>query len=217
MVYELLCTSERVMLTRRAGEQIAVPGEACRQRKSKVSIHLGSILRFRLLNFHMLIGGKCNGDRPSCKLCRERKQPCVYTSEPGISPIASLKRKYEALQAESADEHDLLGFLRTASEGDAIKVLAYPRSSDDVQGTLEQAQNAQEAPEASLGQETLNMPQLNQTMTQYDPQTDPVLTDAPSMDAPSIYPELSETDGRIPWALPIEPYVRRCTPLVASS
>jgi len=214
-----------VMLTRRAGEQIAVACEACRQRKSKVSIHLGSILRVRLLNFHMLIGGKCNGDRPSCKLCREREQPCVYTSEPGISPIASLKRKYEALQAESADEHNLLGFLRTASEGDAIKVLAYLRSSDDVQSTLEQARNAQEAPEApeaSLGQQTLNMPQLNQTMTQYDPQTDPVLTgppslDSPSMDAPSSYPELSETDDRIPWALPIEPYVRRYIPLAASS
>ena len=165
--------------------------------------------------FHMLIGGKCDGDRPSCKLCRERKQPCVYTSEPGVSPIASLKRKYEALQAESADEHDLLGFLRTASEADAIKVLAYLRSSDDIQSTLEQARNAQEAPkapEASLGQDTLNIPQPNQTMAQFDPETSTV-----SMDAPSIYPELSETDGRIPWALPIEPYVRRYIPLVASS
>jgi hypothetical protein len=29
-----------------------------------------------------------------------------------------------------------------------------------------------------------------------------------SMNPPSIYPELSESDGRTPWVLPIEPYVR---------
>lgn len=163
---------------------------------------------------YMLMGGKCDGERPSCKVCRDRKQPCQYTSEPGISPITSLKRKYESLQAESADEHDLLGFLRTASERDAIKVLAYLRSSDDVQSTLHQARNSLETLEESLGQASSDMPPLrpaNQTMTQADlqPTSDPMI-------APSIYPELIDSDGRIPWALPIEPYVRRCRPLIAS-
>lgn len=154
----------------------------------------------------MLIEIKCNGERPSCKICRERKEPCEYTSEPGISPIASLKRKYESLQAESADEHDLLGFLRTASEGDAIKVLAYLRSSDDIQSTLHQARNSLGILEEPSGPAASEMPPLqpaDYTMAQ------PGLhATSGSTDATSIYPELSETDGRIPWALPIEPYVR---------
>lgn len=162
----------------------------------------------------MLIKGKCNGERPTCKLCRERKQPCEYTSEPGISPIASLKRKYETLQAESADEHDLLGFLRTASEGDAIKALAYLRSSDDVQSTLYQARNNVAALEEPLRQETPDIPYhrpTDQTIISSDLQAT-----SDSRDAPSMYPELSDSNGRIPWALPIEPYVRCCIPLVAS-
>lgn len=154
----------------------------------------------------MLTESKCNGERPTCKICRDRKETCEYTSEPGISPIASLKWKYESLQAETADEHDLLSFLRTASEGDATKMLAYLRSSDDVQSTLYQARNSLDTLEESLGQAASEMPRLrpeNQTMIQFDLQAT-----SGSADAPSIYPELSESDGRIPWALPIEPYVR---------
>jgi hypothetical protein len=160
---------------------------------------------------YVLIESKCNGERPTCKLCRDRKETCEYSSEPGISPIASLKRKYESLQAESADEHDLLGLLRTASEGDAIKVLAYLRSSDDVQRTLHQARNSLETPEESLGQATSDMPPIpaaDQAMIDSDLQAT-----SGSIDTPSIYPELNETDGRTPWVLPIEPYVRWCMPL----
>jgi hypothetical protein len=162
----------------------------------------------------MLIGVKCNGERPCCKICRDRKETCEYSSEPGISPIASLKRKYESLQAESADEHDLLGFLRTASEGDAIKVLAFLRSSDDIQSTLYQARNSLETMEEGLGQAASGVPPLqpaSQAMIDSDLQAT-----VGTVDPPSIYPGLSESDGRTPWALPIEPYVRWRIPLAAS-
>lgn len=120
----------------------------------------------------------------------------------------------ESLQAESADEHDLLGFLRTASEADAMKALAYLRSSDDIQGTLHQARNNVEAPDESRGQEPPEIPfhgSTDQTIVPSDLHATPG-----TIDAPSMYPELSDSDGRIPWALPIEPYVRCCIPLVAS-
>lgn len=139
---------------------------------------------------------------------------CEYTSEPGISPIVSLKRKYESLQAESADEHDLLGFFRTASEEDAIKALACLRSSDDIQSTLHQARNSVKAQEESPGQEPPEIPShrsTDQTISPYD-----LHATSGSMDAPSIYPELNDSDGRTPWVLPIEPYVCWCIPLAAS-
>lgn len=168
----------------------------------------------RFPHTYMPTKNKCNGERPSCKLCRDRQEVCEYTSEPGISPIASLKRKYESLQAESADEHDLLGLLRTVPEGDAIKVLAYLRSSDDIQSTLYQARNSLDSLGESLGKAASDMPPLrpvDRPATQPDSQatSDPI-------DAPSIYPELSESNGRVPWALPIEPYVRRCIVLAVS-
>lgn len=210
-------------LTRKTGEQISVACNNCRQRKSKVSISpqtqrgwwfATSAMLNRFPHTYMLTSNKCNGERPSCKICRDRKETCEYTSEPGISPIASLKRKYESLQAESADEHDLLGFLRTASEGDAIKLLAYLRSSDDIQSTLYQARNSLDTLGESLGQAAPDMAPLrpaDRPVTQPDSQatSDPI-------DAPSIYPELSEHNGRVPWALPIEPYVRWCILLAVS-
>lgn len=156
-----------------------------------------------------LTSSKCNGERPVCKACRDRIQPCEYTSEPGISPIASLKRKYESLQAESAQEHDLLSLLRTASEGDAIKMLAYLRSSDDVQTTLSQARSILDTPDEL----TASPPRW--PADQVNSQSDLQATSGKAH-APSIYPELIESDGGLPWALPIEPYVRCSIPLDGS-
>jgi hypothetical protein len=158
-----------------------------------------------LLNRCTLTKDKCNGDRPICKSCRDRNQTCKYESEPGVSPIASLKRKYETLQAESADEHDLLGLLRTATEGDAIKMLAHLRSSDHIQSTLYQARNTLETPPESyrpMASDVHPHRPANQAVSQYGSQNAGLVT------APSIHPELSDSDGITPWALPIEPYVR---------
>jgi hypothetical protein len=151
-----------------------------------------------------LTESKCNGDRPVCKACRVRDQTCKYESEPGISPIASLKRKYESLRAESADEHNLLGLLRTATEEDAIRMLAHLRSSDNIQSTLYQAPNPLEPPPESYRSATLGVPphrNTDQAVSQL------VLQGANSVTTSSIYPELSDPDCSTSWALPIEPYV----------
>jgi hypothetical protein len=151
----------------------------------------------------MLMKGKCNGDRPACKACRDREQSCQYASEPGITPVAALKRKYESLQAESADEHKLLGFLRTSSEEETIRVLAYLRSGNGIQATLHQAQHPLDG---SGGLAASNIPEREPTH-QASSQSSLQAIRA-SIDNPPIHPELGDTEGRLPWALPIEPYVR---------
>jgi hypothetical protein len=157
----------------------------------------------RSLNQCMLTKGKCNGERPACKACRDHDRPCKYASEPGITPVAALKRKYESLQAESADERDLLGLLRTGSEAEAVKVLAFLRSNDDIQATLQHARNPPDEPSALTA---LDMPPRRYA---HQARNQPGLqATRASMDAPSIYPELSDSDSGTPWALPIDPYVR---------
>jgi hypothetical protein len=163
----------------------------------------------------MLINGKCDGERPACKGCVDRNQMCEYTCEPGITPVASLKRKYESLQAESTDEHDLLDILRTASDADAMKVLARLRSSNNIQATLYQARNIGVGSSDLAVQATPASP-LRQSTLEATGQSSLQATRA-SVDGPSIYPELNDSDGGTPWALPMEPYVcdayhssRRC-------
>lgn len=168
------------------------------------SVHwlAASVNVYSILRRCMLTKAKCNGERPACKACRDRDWPCKYASEPGLTPLAALKRKYESLQAESADEHDLLGFLRTGSEAEATKVLAYLRSSDDIRATLHEARNH---PDESSGFTALHIPPhqpAHQAPSQSSPQTTRAL-----MDAPSACPGLSDSDSGIPWGLPIEPYV----------
>lgn len=159
--------------------------------------------------YPMLIESKCSGERPACKACSDRDVLCEYTSAPGLTPAAALKRKYEDLQVETADEHDLLGFLRTASEADAIKVLAYLRSSDNIQATLQQARNI---PHASNSWAALDLPphaSEDHSVSQLD-----LHSTLATIDNPSIYPELTDRNGRTPWALPVEQYVCRYIPLV---
>lgn len=122
-----------------------------------------------------------------------------------------MKRKYETLQAESADEHDLLGFLRTGTEQDAIKALTFLRSSDDVRATLQQVRNI---PDEASDSTALDVPPRP---SEYQAAKQPCLQATPvSMETSSIHPELADSDGRTPWALPIEPHVGQCVPLPAS-
>jgi hypothetical protein len=145
----------------------------------------------------MLTKGKCDGERPACRTCREREQPCEYASELGVTPVASLKRKYESLQAGSANE-----------------VLAYLRSSGDIQATLHQARNiANESGDLAAS----SIPP-RQSVHRVESQSSLQATRG-STNVSSIHPTAAQhdvSDGGIPWALPIEPYVCCHVPLVAS-
>jgi hypothetical protein len=122
-----------------------------------------------------------------------------------VTRVTALKRKFESLQAESADEHDLLGILRTGSDEGAIKVLAYLRSTDNVQATLNQARNIEDESN-DLAALDLSLYQPIQPTYEATGQSSLQATDA-SIGVAPMYPELNGSYGVTPWALPIEPYV----------
>lgn len=132
--------------------------------------------------------GHSNGERPACKGYREHERTCEYASEPGVTPAASLKRKYEPFQAESAAEHDLLGILRTSTEAESIKVLAHLRSSDDFQATLHQARSRPDEDGPASFDEP-RRPAAHQTPSQPGPPTMRTSIDI-SFEFTSVYPEL---------------------------
>lgn len=149
---------------------------------------------------------KCDGERPSCKTCLDHCRTCEYAYEPGLAPITALKRKFESLQAERADEQDLLRILRTTSEADAIKTLLLLRSSDDVQATLHRTRNPT-GESSDIAASACTPLQADQQVARESDLQATCTTDVPSMYAPSLYPIASDSDGT-PWSLPIEPYVR---------
>jgi hypothetical protein len=186
----------------------------------------------------MLTKFKCSGERPACKACRDHNRTCEYASEPGVAPVVALKRKYESLQAETADEHDLLRVLRSGSEAGAIRLLAYLRSSNNVQATLNQVEALTDETNDTVAPSLPLLPSIPQPMIQpvttlprVGPAVQPGMeTSMPPLDAahhpmshfdtqtawapmpaPSIYPELRDYNSGVPWALPIEPYVCRHT------
>lgn len=150
----------------------------------------------------VLITCKCNGERPACKRCIDRGLPCEYTAAPGLTPAKALKRKYEDLQAEAADEHDLLSLLRTGTEADAINVLAYLRSSHNIQATLQHARNIFDASHVSVALDPPSHVGEDYSASQLGLQSLSRMTDNPSTIA-----ELTDRNEGAPWALPIEPYV----------
>jgi hypothetical protein len=159
-------------------------------------------MRTRLLHQCTLTNVKCDGERPACKACVDRDLTCEYTSEQGVTRVTALKRKFESLQAESADEHDLLSILRTGSDEDAIKVLAYLRSTDDVQATLNQARNIEDKSNDLAALDLSLYPPTYDGISQSSLQA----THA-SMAVAPMYPELNGSYGETPWTIPIEPYV----------
>lgn len=140
----------------------------------------------------VLTGLKCSGRRPVCSECESHQIDCRYAHEPGEAPFPALKRKFEALQSQSAEEHDLLGILQSSSEHDAIKVLAQLRA-DNVSSALRMART------------------LPQDVPPDNGETPPVarLTrgESDSSELTNVYPDPRDVAAGTMWTLPIEPYV----------
>lgn len=103
-------------------------------------------------------------------------------------------------------------FRRRRDQGSGVFKLKRP--SDNVQSALHQARNSLGDPEESLSQVASNM-MPSQSADHGTTQSNLHATSG-SIDDSSIDPELLESDGGIPWPLPIEPHVSWCVPLVAS-
>lgn len=73
--------------------------EACRTRKSKVSLPTNS-LRYVCEEAHNI---QCDGTTPVCGPCQTKRTPCAYPSDPNISRFAALKSDYERVKTRLED------------------------------------------------------------------------------------------------------------------
>ncbi|KAG9666977.1 hypothetical protein KCU99_g9296, partial [Aureobasidium melanogenum] len=65
---------------------------------------------------------------------------CVYAAEADAPPIIALKRKHDALQRENTEVNQLLSHLKSVAQPDALKILDFLRSGQNVSSTIEFAQ-----------------------------------------------------------------------------
>ncbi|KAI4765191.1 hypothetical protein E4T52_02554 [Aureobasidium sp. EXF-3400] len=94
-------------------QQIAVACNACRRRKTK-----------------------CDGHRPVCTVCVSKNSECTWSADPDATPMVAIKRKYQNLELESRDFHDLIGMLMDRPRQEAISILDHMRRTRDASSTL---------------------------------------------------------------------------------
>jgi tRNA/tmRNA/rRNA uracil-C5-methylase (TrmA/RlmC/RlmD family) len=89
----------------------------------------------------MLNQRKCTGQRPRCKSCQTHNRECHYAREPGERAVTALKREFEALQSNNADEHETTALLCSLPVRQALEVLMLLRTTKDVSTTLRMARS----------------------------------------------------------------------------
>ncbi|KAK7928629.1 C6 transcription factor [Apiospora marii] len=80
---------------------------------------------------------KCDGNRPSCGMCRARNVECTYNDDPNTTTAANLRRQYHCLAEQHQSFHELFEMLRSRPEEEALVILRHFRSSGNVQSTLQ--------------------------------------------------------------------------------
>ncbi|KAM0712560.1 hypothetical protein Q7P35_000006 [Cladosporium inversicolor] len=84
---------------------------------------------------------KCDGSRPVCQRCSSQDVDCIYSEPVDAHHTTLLKRKYDRLEEQSDDEHQLLELLRLACATDAMRILGCLRSGDDIQSVIDFARD----------------------------------------------------------------------------
>ncbi|KAK8013755.1 hypothetical protein PG991_009348 [Apiospora marii] len=80
---------------------------------------------------------RCDGNRPSCGMCRARNVECTYDDDPNTTTAANLRRQYHCLAEQHQSFHELFEMLRSRPEEEALAILRHFRSSGTVQSTLQ--------------------------------------------------------------------------------
>ncbi|KAF2163645.1 hypothetical protein M409DRAFT_25833 [Zasmidium cellare ATCC 36951] len=94
---------------------------------------------------------RCDGVRPTCSRCQNLRTDCHYEAEEGESRWSALRRRNQILEGERDQLRELMSFVQTRSEPEALNLFQRIRSSnyDDLflllrqtkDGTLGMSQN----------------------------------------------------------------------------
>lgn len=68
--------------------------------------------------------------RPTCSRCQALRTDCVYEAEEGESRWSALRRHYKTMETERDDLREILTFLQSQPEPEALEILHHIRSSD---------------------------------------------------------------------------------------
>lgn len=79
---------------------------------------------------------QCDGQRPVCTVCVSKNSECTWSADPDATPMVAIKRKYQNLELESRDSHDLIGMLMDRPRQEAISILDHMRRTRDSSSTL---------------------------------------------------------------------------------
>ncbi|KAF5639432.1 nitrate assimilation regulatory nirA [Fusarium tjaetaba] len=81
---------------------------------------------------------KCNGLRPKCLACTNRRAECVYLAKPTETRISAIKRKHDELQRQledggssESDLQQLFEAIRDRDEKDAMTIMRRIRAGED--------------------------------------------------------------------------------------
>lgn len=153
-----------------------------------------------------LTTSQCDGGRPACTRCSTRKVDCRYDHEPGQSRLIVLKRKFDALGAQSAGALELLENLRTAPYEDAVRLFAQIRSQD-APFTLQASRSLQGTTTGTISQNR-GLPRPSSGFEAHNSSDSvgmPAEGDAPTTAYPNPY-EVAETP---PWAMTVNLHAHR--------
>ena len=150
-----------------------------------------------------LTTSKCDGGRPACKGCSTRKLDCHYDHEPGEGRLQVLKRKFDALEAQSASAFELLENLRTAPYGDAMQLFTQLRSQT-VPFTPQTSRAFQGAATTTITQDA--GPPRSSSGIEAQHTSEQVDAPAEGNDATTVYLNPYGITEGSPWTMAIDPY-----------
>ncbi len=83
-----------------------------------------------------LLCPQCDGDRPTCSICRDRGTACEYDTNETETHTQALKRKYTELQSQKSVFEQVYEVLQTRPEKDAVEVFQRIRRGTDAGSVL---------------------------------------------------------------------------------
>ncbi|KAI9704048.1 MAG: hypothetical protein M1820_005670 [Bogoriella megaspora] len=75
---------------------------------------------------------KCDGTRPECRKCQEKRTPCVYDVEPGQTRVDALKSRNADLESSLAANLELFWLLKNCPRDERERIFEQVHSKEDI-------------------------------------------------------------------------------------